>query len=244
MLVKVLELGRDTKKFTKWLKFYANLLHKICPMTSPKEKKKETLPGFSENLLFKTQASPLGPVVDQASDLPLHGVLDVVRGVEAYGRVVGCADHLTLVVDVGGGDEGLGLAVVGGADGFVFLPASHKSQPGLEPLAEASGRGTNLTFGLQVDLKGVSPALIHNMWRPQPGFVPGNERARLMNPNFAQILDQFAHQSVCRGHGGGQENPEPGPLGGAKPSFQQWESDAAYSSIAKRRAKGSLYALA
>lgn len=112
--------------------------------------------------------------MDQASDLTLHGVLDVVRGVEAYGRVVGCADHLTLVIDVGGGDEGLRLAVVSGADGFVLLLASHKSQLSLEPLAEASARGTNLTFGFQVDLKRVSPALIHNMWRPQPGFVPGN----------------------------------------------------------------------
>lgn len=66
--------------------------------------------------------------MDQAPDLPLHGVLDVVGGVEAYGRVVGGADHLTLVIDVGRGDEGLGFAVVSGADGFVFLPVNHKNQ--------------------------------------------------------------------------------------------------------------------
>lgn len=89
-------------------------------MTSPKI----TLPGFSETPPPKLnrKASPLGPVVDQAPDLTLHGVLDVVGGVEAYGRVVGRAHHLPLVVDVGRGDKGLGSAVVSAADGFVFLP--------------------------------------------------------------------------------------------------------------------------
>lgn len=72
-------------------------------------------------------------MVDQAPDLTLHGVLDVIRGVEAYGRVVARADHLTLVIDVGRGHEGLGFAVVSGADGFVFLPVSQKNQLSLDP---------------------------------------------------------------------------------------------------------------
>lgn len=72
-------------------------------------------------------------MVDQAPHLTLHGVLDVVGGVEAYGRVVGRAHHLALVVDVGRGDEGLGFAVVSAADGFVFLPVSGKNQLSLHP---------------------------------------------------------------------------------------------------------------
>lgn len=71
--------------------------------------------------------------MDQAPDLALHGVLDVVRGVEAYGRVVGGADHLPLVINVGGGHEGLGSAVVSAADRFGFLPGSRKNQLSLNP---------------------------------------------------------------------------------------------------------------
>lgn len=125
--------------------------------------------------------------MDQAPDLTLHGVLDVVRGVEAYGRVVGGADHLALVVDVGRGDEGLGSAVVSGADGFVVLSRldmkiSSASNPGRR-------RGTNLTFGFQVDLKGVSSALIHHKRRPESGFIPGNQRDVVMDPNLRRWLE-------------------------------------------------------
>lgn len=148
--------------------------------------------------------------MDQASDLTLHGVLDVVRGVEAYGRVVGRADHLTLVVDVGGGHEGLGLAVVGGADGFVFLPASRKRQPSLKPLVGASARGTNLAFGFQVDLKGVSPALVHNKGSPQPGFVPGHQRER-DEPELGADTRSVRPSIPLPGSRRGQGNPEPGP---------------------------------
>lgn len=153
-------------------------------MTSPKR----TLPGFPEKpsaaFKLKMQASPLGPVVDQAPDLTLHGVLDVVRGVEAYGRVVSGADHLTCVVDVGRGHEGLSFTVVSGADGFVFLPVGRKNQLSLNLWRRRSRSGTNLTFGFQVDLKGVSSALIHHMRRPQPGFIPEEQRDLVKNPNL------------------------------------------------------------
>lgn len=66
-------------------------------------------------------ALPLRLVLNQASDLALHGVLDVAGGVEAYGSVVSCADHLTLVVDVGGCDKRLSSLVVRCAYWFVFL---------------------------------------------------------------------------------------------------------------------------
>lgn len=36
--------------------------------------------------------------------------------------------------------------------------------------------GTNLTLGFQVDLKGLSPALVHHVRRPQSGFIPGQQR--------------------------------------------------------------------
>lgn len=60
-------------------------------------------------------------MVDQAADLALHGVLDVAWGVEAYGSVVGRADHLTLVIDVRCSDERLGFPIVSDADRFIFL---------------------------------------------------------------------------------------------------------------------------
>lgn len=59
--------------------------------------------------------------MNQAADLPLHGVLDVVGRVETYGGVVSRADHLTLVIQVRRRDEGLRFAVVSRPNGFVFL---------------------------------------------------------------------------------------------------------------------------
>lgn len=66
----------------------------------------------------------MGFLGNQASDLALHGVLDVSGGVEADGSVVGRADHLTLVVDVGCGNERLRSAIVSHADRPVFLGGS------------------------------------------------------------------------------------------------------------------------
>lgn len=69
----------------------------------------------------KFRPSPLRLLGNQASDLALHGVLDVPGGVEADGSVVGRADHLTLVIEVCRCDEGLRSAVVSHAHRLVFL---------------------------------------------------------------------------------------------------------------------------
>lgn len=63
----------------------------------------------------------MGLLGNQASDLALHGVLDVSGGIKAYGSVVGRANHLTLVIDVCRRNERLRSAVVSHADRFVFL---------------------------------------------------------------------------------------------------------------------------
>lgn len=70
--------------------------------------------------------SPLRLIVGEAPDLSVEGILDVARRVEAYGRVVGRAHHLTVVIQAGG-HKRLGPPVVPCADGFVLL-----SVPGRE----------------------------------------------------------------------------------------------------------------
>lgn len=86
----------------------------------------DTLEAMKAKVKVKLGPSPLRLLGNQASDLALHGVLDVSGGVEAYGSVVGGADHLTLVIDVCRGDERLRSAVVSHADRFVFLRGAER----------------------------------------------------------------------------------------------------------------------
>lgn len=80
--------------------------------------------GLEKNLTAmrtEWEPSPHRLLGNQTSDLALHGVLDVARGVEAYRSVVGCADHLTLVIDVRCRNKRLSSTVVSSTNWFIFL---------------------------------------------------------------------------------------------------------------------------
>ncbi len=65
--------------------------------------------------------SPLRLFMHQTLDLSLHGVLDVILRVEAYGSVVGGAHHLCFVIQTGGSHKGLCSSVMTCANGFMLL---------------------------------------------------------------------------------------------------------------------------
>lgn len=67
-------------------------------------------------------------MLDQASDLALHSILDVATGVEAYRRVVGCADYLALVINVRCCHKWLSSSIVSCANWFIFLVGEEGSK--------------------------------------------------------------------------------------------------------------------
>lgn len=124
-----------------------------------------------EHCVFRT--SPVGLLGNQASHLALHGVLDVTGRVEANGGVVGRADHLTLVINVCRSDERLRSAVVSHADRFILLPGAELAIKEEVTLGDNVSLGADLLFCFQADFKRVCATSIHDVRRPQSGFIPG-----------------------------------------------------------------------
>lgn len=79
-------------------------------------------------LWIEWEPSPLRLLVNQASDLALHGVLDIAWGVEAYRSVVGRTDYLTLLIDVRCRNERLSSPVVTSANRSIFLLGEQGSE--------------------------------------------------------------------------------------------------------------------